>query len=133
MAFRLAYLMLVRVLSWLAVLARSDAAKDVEILILRHEVAVLRRTNARPALTWLDRAVLSALSKLLPAPLRQRRLVSPRTLLRWHARLVTRHWTYPRDDQADHSPHPRSGHWCRRRAETDPLATGRFLMIIATL
>src|SRR5690242_12311983 len=88
--------MLVRVLGWLALLAPSDAAKDVEILILRHEVAVLRRTNARPALTWLDRAVLSALSKLLPAPLCQRRLVSPRTLLRWHAQLVTRHWTYPR-------------------------------------
>jgi len=85
----LAYLMLARVLSWLALLARSDAAKDVEILVLRHEVAVLRRTNARPALTWLDRAVLSALSRLLP-PLRRMRLVSPRTLLRWHAQLVAR-------------------------------------------
>ena len=63
--------MLVRVLSWLALLARSDAAKDAEILTLRHEVAVLRRTNPRPTLTWLDRAVLSALSRLLPAPLRQ--------------------------------------------------------------
>ena len=87
--------MLARVLSWLALLARSDAAKDVEILVLRHEVAVLRRTNARPALTWLDRAVLSALSRLLPASLRQLRLVSPRTLLRWHAQLVARRWTYP--------------------------------------
>jgi len=87
--------MLARVLSWLALLARSDAAKDVEILVLRHEVAVLRRTNARPALTWLDRAVLSALSRLLPAPLRRMRLVSPRTLLRWHAQLVARRWTYP--------------------------------------
>src|SRR5690349_5264987 len=87
-AFRLAYLTLARVLSWLALLARSDAAKDVEILVLRHEVAVLRRTNPRPALTWLDRAVLSALSRLLPTPLRQLRLVSPRTLLRWHAQLV---------------------------------------------
>src|SRR6185369_2044558 len=87
--------MLVRVLSWLALLARSDAAKDVEILILRHEVAVLRRTNARPTLTWLDRAILSALSRLLPAPLRQLRLVSPRTLLRWHTQLVARRWTYP--------------------------------------
>jgi putative transposase len=94
-AFGLAYLMLARVLSWLALLARSDAAKDVEILTLRHEVAVLRRTNTRPALTWLDRAVLSALSRLLPAPLRQLRLVSPRTLLRWHAQLVARRWTYP--------------------------------------
>ena len=95
MAFGLAYLMLVRVRSWLVLLTRSDAAKDVEILILRHEVAVLCRTNPRPTLTWLDRAVLSALSRLLPPPLRQLRLVSPRTLLRWHAQLVARRWTYP--------------------------------------
>jgi putative transposase len=95
-ALGLAYLLLVRVLGWLALLARSDAAKDVEILILRHEVAVLRRINPRPTFTWLDRAVLSALSRLLPAPLRQLRLVSPRTLLRWHAQLVAHHWTYPR-------------------------------------
>jgi transposase InsO family protein len=94
-AFRLAYLTLARVLSWLALLARSDAAKDVEILMLRHEVAVLRRTNPRPTLMWLDRAVLSALSTLLPTALRQVRLVSPRTLLRWHAQLVARRWTYP--------------------------------------
>jgi hypothetical protein len=66
MAFGLAYLLLARVLSWLALLARSDTAKDVEILVLRHEVAVLRRHNPRPRLTWLDRAVLSALSRLLP-------------------------------------------------------------------
>jgi hypothetical protein len=67
------------VLSWLALLARSDAAKDVEILTLRDEVAVLRRTNARPTLTWLDRALLSALSRLLPTSLRRQRLISPRT------------------------------------------------------
>jgi transposase InsO family protein len=88
--------MLVRVLGWLALLARSDASKDVEILVLRHEVAVLRRHNSRPTLTWVDRALLSALGRLLPAQLRRLRLVSPRTLLRWHARLVTRRWTYPR-------------------------------------
>jgi transposase InsO family protein len=56
---------------------------------------MLRRTNPRPTFTWLDRAVLSALSRLLPVPLRQLRLVSPRTLLRWHAHLVARRWTYP--------------------------------------
>src|SRR6187549_374702 len=87
--------MLVRVLSWLALLARSDAAKDAEILMLRHEVAVLSRSNTRPALTWRDRAVLSALSRLPPVPLRQLRLVSPRTLLRWHHQLAARRWTYP--------------------------------------
>ena len=74
MALGLAYLMLVRMLAWLALLARSDTAKDAEILTLRHEVAVLRRTNPRPTFTLLDRAVLSALSKLLPAPLRRMRL-----------------------------------------------------------
>ena len=82
--------MLVRVLSWLALLARSDTAKDAEILTLRHEVAVLRRTNPRPKMSWLDRAVLSALSRLRPAPLRRIRLVSPRTLPRWHALWVPR-------------------------------------------
>ena len=96
MAVGLVYLLLARVLSWLALLARSDTAKDVEILVLRHEVAVLRRHNPRPTLSWLDRAVLSALSRLLPMQLRQLRLVSPRTLLRWHAHLVARRWTYPR-------------------------------------
>ena len=65
MAFGLVYLVLARMLSWLALLAHSDAANDAEILTLRHEVAVLRRTNTRPALTWLDRAVLSALSRRL--------------------------------------------------------------------
>jgi putative transposase len=94
--FRLAYLMLARVLSCLALLARSDAAKDVEILVLRHEVAVLRRHHPCPRPRWVDRALLSALSRLLPTSVRQLRLVSPRTLLRWHALLVDRRWTYPR-------------------------------------
>jgi transposase InsO family protein len=95
-AFRLAYLVLARVLSWLMLLARSDAAKDVEILVLRHEVAVLSRHNPRPRLSWVDRALLSAPSRLLPAHPRRLRLVTPRTLLRWHAQLVARRWTYPR-------------------------------------
>ena len=96
MALRLAYLILARLLSWLALLARSDTAKDAEILVLRHEVAVLRRHHQHPKLSWADRALFSALSRLLPASVRRLRLVSPRTLLRWHAQLVARRWTYPR-------------------------------------
>jgi hypothetical protein len=75
-------LILIRLQGWLVLLARSDTAKDAEILALRQEVAVLRHTNPRPKMSWLDRAVLSALNRLLPEPLRQVRLVSPRTLLR---------------------------------------------------
>src|SRR4051812_3452176 len=88
--------MLARMLSWLALLAPTDATKDVEILVLRHEIAVLRRHNPPPRLNWPAHALLSALSRLLPANLRRLRKVSPRTLLRWHARLVARRWTYPR-------------------------------------
>jgi transposase InsO family protein len=95
-AFRLTYLMLLRVLGWLALLTRSDTSKDVEILVLRHEVAVLRRQTPPPRLTWPDRALLSALSRLLPHRLRLNRVVCPRTLLRWHAELVKRRWTYRR-------------------------------------
>ena len=72
-------------------LARSSAAKDVEILVLRHEVAVLRRTR-RPRLHWADRAVFAALIRLLPAELRCGRLVTPGTVLRWHKRLVRWKW-----------------------------------------
>jgi putative transposase len=88
MSLRLLYLILIGLLNWLALLNRATSSKEIELLVLRHEVAVLRRTNPRPRLDWADRALFAALIRRLPAPLRGHRLITPATVLPWHRRLV---------------------------------------------
>jgi putative transposase len=85
---RVLCLMFLRLAGWIALLARSSASKDAELLALRHEVAVLRRQHPKARLEWADRAVLAALARLLPQQLRAARLVTPAALLRWHRRLA---------------------------------------------
>ena len=95
MALRLIYLLFCQVVRWFALPARSSAAKDAELLVSRHEVAVLRRQVARPRVDWADRAVLAGLARLLPPQIRRGLLMRPATLLRWHRDLIRRRWTYP--------------------------------------
>jgi putative transposase len=93
-SLRLLYLIFQHLLGLLLLLSRTSSTKDIELLVLRHELAVLRRTNPRPRMDWADRAVFAALVRRLPRALRCHRLVTPNTILRWHRRLVRKKWTY---------------------------------------
>jgi hypothetical protein len=92
----LVYLVVRAVVGWLGLLARSDASKEAEILLLRHQLSVLRRQVARPRPSWADRALQAALSRLVPRSRWPRLFVGPETVLRWHRDLVRRRWTFPR-------------------------------------
>jgi hypothetical protein len=94
-SLRLLYLIFIRLLNLLVLLGRSSASKEVELLVLRHEVTVLHRANPRPRLDWADRAVFAALVRRSPQTPRRHRLVTPGTIPRWHRRLITKKWTYP--------------------------------------
>ena len=102
MRSKLAYLTLWRSIQLLALAARGDAAKDLEILVLRHQLAVLRRQIPRPRLEPADRALLAAVSRVLPRARWSCFFVQPETLLRWHRRLVAGAWAYPHRQTADH-------------------------------
>jgi hypothetical protein len=110
---RFTYLAVLRLLGWIALLARSDLAKDAEILVLRHQLAVLQCHASTPGLSWADRAIICALARLLPHRHRSqlRLIVSPRTLLRWHAAIVKRRWCPPPPSRTSAclASHPESG------------------------
>ena len=111
MTASLVYLLLRRVLRMLTQLAGDDGATDVEILVLRHQVAVLRRQVHRPGLEPADRVVLAALSRLLPGPRWAAFFVTPATLLCWHRQLIARHWTRT-PGPAGHRSTSVCGTWC---------------------
>src|SRR5450432_3109224 len=123
-----------RLFAWLALLARSDASKDTEILVLRHEVAVLRRQVARPKPDWADRAMIAALARLLPRHLQLHRIVTPGTLLAWHRRLIKNKWTCPSTTGRPPIPHEirelvrrlarQNPRWGHRRIQGEILGLG---------
>jgi hypothetical protein len=117
-SLRPVYLIFDRLLGWLLLLHRTPASKDVELLVLRHEVAVLHRTNAKPRLNWADPALFAALIRRPPRVLHDHRLVTPATVLRWHRHLIAKKWTYPnRVRPPTHRPHDRHPHRTDRQTQ----------------
>ena len=109
-SLRLLYLIFNGLLHWLTLLGSGSSSKAIELLVLRHEVAVLRRTNPKPRLDWADRALLAALIRRLPPVLRGHSLITPATVLRWHRRLVTTStlpWPPTTPPSSPTSPKPR--------------------------
>jgi putative transposase len=91
----LVYVVVCRLFALVLLLARGERSKELEILVLRHELSVLRRQVKRPRWERRDRLVLAALSRVLPCHFWSAFAMQPETLLRWHRRLVAHHWTYP--------------------------------------
>src|SRR6266568_479438 len=91
----LAYVLVCRLFALVVLLGRGDRSKELEILALRHELSILRRQVKRPQFSERDRLLLAAFGRMLPRRSWQSFVVRPETLLRWHRRLVARHWTYP--------------------------------------
>ena len=106
MSLRLLCLIFLQGVGLLVVLTRSSTSKDIELVVLRHEVAVLRRATPQPRLDWADRAVFAGFVRRLPPRLRRHRLVTPGTILRWPRRLIATKGTYPPAPDARPSPTP---------------------------
>jgi hypothetical protein len=112
MLLSFAYLAFSAVLRLLVSRRRSDFGKDVELLVLRHQLVVLARQERRPSLRPADRAFFAALTRVLPQPRRRGLIVTPQTLLRWHRELVRRKWTQPRQGVVVRPLMSASANWC---------------------
>lgn len=95
MALSFLYRLVRRVAEFVRIHWMDDLAKDAEILVLSHQLTILRRQASRPRFNWTDRALIAALASMVPRERWAAFLVTPETILGWHRALVRRHWTYP--------------------------------------